>query len=163
MNYQSMPGISRVWVYQSNRILNDAEVNEINKMAQHFIPGWDAHGAILSSSITVHHHLFIVIAVDEQVTQISGCAIDKSVAFIKRVEQQLNINCFDRMNVAYQKNGMIEICSMQEFQTLINDGKVDDQTLVFNNLVSTKNELDSNWQIPLHKSWHKRLLSTPTI
>jgi hypothetical protein len=52
---------------------------------------------------------------------------------------------------------------MQEFQTLINDGKVDDQTLVFNNLVSTKNELDSNWQIPLHKSWHKRLLSTPTI
>lgn len=163
MNYQSMPENSRVWVYQSNRILNDAEVNEINKMAQHFVPSWDAHGALLSSSITVHHQLFIVIVVDEQVTQISGCAIDKSVAFIKKVEQQLNINCFDRMKVAYQKGNMIETCSMQEFQSLIDEGKVNDQTLVFNNLVSTKKELDTNWQIPLYKSWHKRLLSSSTI
>jgi hypothetical protein len=163
MNYQSMPDSSRVWVYQSNRILNDAEVSEINKMAQHFVPSWDAHGAILSSSITVHHHLFIVILVDEQVTQISGCAIDKSVAFIKRVEQQLNIHFFDRMNVAYQKDNMIETCTMHEFQTLLNEGKVDDQTLVFNNLVSTKKEFDTNWKIPLQKSWHKRLLNTPAI
>ena len=163
MNYQSMPESSRVWVYQSNRLLNDAEVNEINKMAQHFVPSWDAHGALLSSSITVLHHLFVIIVVDEQVTQISGCAIDKSVAFIKRVEQQLNIQCFDRMNVAYQNGNTIELCNMQQFQTLLNEGKINDQTLVFNNLISTKKELDTNWQIPLNKSWHKRLLSTPTI
>jgi hypothetical protein len=163
MNYQSMPESSRVWVYQSNRILNDAEVNEINKMALHFMPSWDAHGAMLSSSITVHHHLFIVIVVDESVTQISGCAIDKSVAFMKRLEQQLNIHCFDRMNVAFLKDNMIETSTIQGFQTLINEGKVDDQTLVFNNLVSTKKEFDTNWKIPLHKSWHKRLLSNPAI
>jgi len=163
MNYQSMPESCRVWVYQSNRILNDAEVNEINKMALHFMPSWDAHGAMLSSSITVHHQLFIVIVVDELVTKISGCAIDKSVAFIKRLEQQLNILCFERMNVAYQKDNMIETCTIQEFQTLINEGKVDDQTLVFNNLVNTKKEFDTNWKIPLQKSWHKRLLNMPTI
>jgi hypothetical protein len=110
-----------------------------------------------------HYWLFIVILVDEQVTQISGCAIDKSVAFIKRVEQQLNIHFFDRMNVAYQKDNMIETCTMHEFQTLLNEGKVDDQTLVFNNLVSTKKEFDTNWKIPLQKSWHKRLLNTPAI
>lgn len=163
MNYQSMPESCRVWVYQSNRILNDAEVNEINKMALHFMPSWDAHGAMLSSSITVHHQLFIVIVVDELVTKISGCAIDKSVAFIKRLEQQLNILCFERMNVAYQKDNIIETCTIQEFQTLINEGKVDDQTLVFNNLVNTKKEFDTNWKIPLQKSWHKRLLNMPTI
>ena len=163
MNYQSMPDSSRVWVYQSNRILSDIEVSEINKMAQHFLPGWDAHGAPLSSTIDVHHQLFIVIVVDELVTKISGCAIDKSVAFIKRLEQQLNILFFERMNVAYQKDNMIETCTIQEFQTLINEGKVDDQTLVFNNLVSTKKEFESSWQIPLFKSWHKRLLNMPTI
>jgi hypothetical protein len=67
------------------------------------------------------------------------------------------------MNVAYQKDNMIETCTIQEFQTLINEGKVDDQTLVFNNLVSTKKEFESSWQIPLYKSWHKRLLNMPTI
>ena len=163
MNYQSMPDTSRLWVYQSNRILNDIEVNEINKMVQHFVPSWDAHGALLSSDITVFHNLFIVISVDENVAQISGCAIDKSVGFIKRVEQQLNINLFDRMAVAYQKDNAIEICSINQFQELINQGIVDAQTIVFNNIVTTKKEFESNWNIPLHKSWHKRMLSTGTI
>lgn len=158
MDLQSMPDNSRVWVYQSNRILNDAEVIEINKMAQHFVPGWDAHGALLAASIKVYHQLFIVIMVDESVTQISGCAIDKSVAFINKIEQQLNIHLFDRMIIAYKNNNVIETCTMQEFQDLANKGLINEQTLVFNNLVNTKKEFDSNWIIPLNKSWHKRML-----
>ena len=163
MNYNTMPAESRVWVYQSNRILNDTEVNEISKMAQHFIPGWDAHGALLSASISVLHNLFIVIMVDESVTQISGCAIDKSVGFIKKVEQQLDINLFDRMVVAYKTANEIEVCTMQQFQDLIINGKVSEQNLVFNNLVGTKKEFESNWLIPLSKSWHQRMLSTSTV
>lgn len=162
MNMQSMSDNSRVWVYQSNRILNDAEVQEINKMAQHFTSGWDAHGALLQSIITVYHHLFIVIAVDETTTRVSGCAIDKSVAFIKKIEQQLNIYLFDRMQVAYRHNQVIETCSMHEFQELANQGMINEHTLVFNNLVHTKKEFESNWLIPVGKSWHKRMLSLKT-
>jgi hypothetical protein len=153
---------SRVWLYQSNRILSDAEVKEIQIMAQHFVPGWDAHGVLLAASIKVYHHLFIVIMVDENVTQISGCAIDKSVAFIKKVEQQLNIHLFDRMIVAYKKDTLIETCTMQEFQDLFNQGLINEQTLVFNNLVNTKMEFEKNWLIPLGNSWHKRMLSFKT-
>lgn len=163
MNYQLMAESSRVWVYQSNRILNDIEVNEINTMAKHFLPSWDAHGALLSANIMIFNNLFIVISVDENVAQISGCAIDKSVGFIKRIEQQLNINLFDRMAVAYQKDNTIEICSIAQFQELINHGIVNAQTMVFNNIVTTKKEFETNWNIPLHKSWHKRMLSTSTI
>lgn len=163
MNYQLMPESSRVWVYQSNRMLNDAEVSEINKMAQHFVPGWDAHGALLAANITVFHNLFIVIFVDENVTQISGCAIDKSVGFIKRVEQLLNIQLFDRMAVAYKRDNQIETCSMNQLQELINKGIVNEHTLVFNNLVGTKKEFDNNWLIPISKSWHKRILTIPVI
>lgn len=159
MNASILDENSRVWVYQSNRVLNDAEVSEINKMAQHFVTGWDAHGAMLSSAIKVYYNLFIVIFVDENVTQISGCAIDKSVAFIKKVEAQLNINLFDRMAVAFQQNNRVEITSIAQLQELINQGKVTDETLVFNNLIGTKKEFDHNWLIPLHKSWHKRMLS----
>jgi hypothetical protein len=159
MDIQSMSDNSRVWVYQSNRVLNDAEVQEINKMAQHFVTGWDAHGALLQSMIKVYDYLFIVIIVDETVARVSGCAIDKSVAFIKKIEQQLNVQLFDRMQVAYKRDNMIETCSMQEFQELANSGVINEQTLVFNNLVNTKKEFESNWLIPLGKSWHKRMLS----
>ena len=159
MNIETMDEKSRVWVYQSNRLLNDAEVNEINKMAQHFVAGWDAHGAMLTSAIKVYYNLFIVIFVDENVTQISGCAIDKSVAFIRKVEEQLNIHLFDRMAVAFQQNNMVEITSLSQFQELLNEGKVNEKTMVFNNLVGTKKEFENNWFIPLQKSWHKRMLS----
>ena len=159
MNIQSMVENSRVWVYQSNRILNDVEVDEINKMAQHFVTSWDAHGDLLAATIKVYHQLFIVIMVDENVTQISGCAIDKSVSFIKKVEQHLNIHLFDRMMIAYKNNNMIETCHLQEFQSLANKGLINEQTLVFNNLVNTKKDFESNWLIPLGKSWHKRMLN----
>ena len=56
-------------------------------------------------------------------------------------------------------DNMIETCSMQEFQELANSGVINEQTLVFNNLVNTKKEFESNWLIPLGKSWHKRMLS----
>jgi hypothetical protein len=163
MNFHSMPDNSRVWIYQSNRALNDFEVSEINKMAQHFVPGWDAHGEILASNISVYHNIFIVVTVDESVTRVSGCAIDKSVGFIKRIEQQLNIQLFDRMNIAFKLDQSIEICSLQEFQQLINEGKVNHQTLVFNNLVATKKDFESNWLTPLEKSWHQRMLSMISI
>jgi hypothetical protein len=163
MNFHSMPDNSRVWIYQSNRALNDFEVSEITKMAQHFVPSWDAHGETLASNISVYYNLFIVITVDESVTRVSGCAIDKSVGFIKRIEQQFNIHLFDRMTIAFKPDQSIATCSIHEFQQLINEGKVNNQTLVFNNLVGTKKEFESNWLTPLEKSWHQRMLSMSAI
>jgi hypothetical protein len=159
MSIQQMPSDARVWVYQSNRRMSDAEVDSIKKSGQLFLKDWAAHGANLKSSLDVLYNRFVVIAVDEQQALASGCSIDKSVRFIKDMEQQLNINFFDRMQVAYRDNNDIVACSISEFEKLASQKLVDASTIVFNNMVTTKQEFDTNWEIPLKQSWQSRVLA----
>ena len=143
-----MPSDARVWVYQSNTLLTDAEVNEITAQGKAFIESWTAHGAA-----------FIIISVDEQQALASGCSIDKSLAFIKSLEQRYNLKLLDRMQVAYRKEQTIEVCALSEFEKLAGAGAVTPQTIVFNNMITTKSDFDSNWEIPLQESWQKRVLN----
>jgi hypothetical protein len=63
------------------------------------------------------------------------------------------------MNVAYKAGDSIRICSLAEFEKLINTKQIDENTIVFNNLVSAKLELGANWEIPLKRSWHSKMLA----
>ena len=154
-----MPSDARVWVYQSNTILSDAEVNAIKNEGVHFISDWAAHGASLKASFDVLFNRFIVIAVDEQQAMASGCSIDKSVKFVKELEQKFKLNLFDRMQVAYRKGNEIIVCSLSEFEKLANQGLVNESTIVFNNMVSSKKAFDVEWEVPLKKSWQNRVLA----
>ncbi|HEY0030176.1 MAG TPA: ABC transporter ATPase [Bacteroidia bacterium] len=154
----TMPSDARVWVYQSDRVFSDLELNSIMEAGANFISDWAAHGASLKASFDVLHNLFIVIAVDEKQALASGCSIDKSVRFVKELEQKLSLNLFDRMQVAYRKGKEIAICKLADFEKLAVEGAVDATTIVFNNMVSTKAAFDAGWEVPLKKSWQSRVL-----
>jgi hypothetical protein len=155
----NMPPDARLWVYQSNRILSAAEVEAVQKAGEDFISGWAAHGASLKASFEVLHSLFIVIAVDEQQALASGCSIDKSVHFIKALEQQLHLNLFDRMQVAYRSGNEIKVCKLSEFEKLAASGAVNASTIVFNNMVTSRAAFDKDWEVPLSQSWQNRVLA----
>jgi hypothetical protein len=38
-------------------------------------------------------------------------------------------------------------------------GLITDETVVFNNLVDTKEAFEKNWEISLGESWHKQLVA----
>jgi hypothetical protein len=150
---------SRIWIYQSDRILKQEEEASILQMLHNFTYNWQAHGHDLVALGEVIHHQFIVLSVDEQVAGASGCSIDKSVALMKEIEQQFNINLFDRFRIAYKLNHEIKSCSREDFEKMIEIGEVKEDTLVFNNLIQTRKELENNWEIPLKKSWHARVFN----
>jgi len=154
-----MPADARVWVYQSNRALTEQEVKELKAEGEKFVSGWSAHGAALNASFDVLYDRFIVLAVDEKQALASGCSIDKSVHFIKQLEQQLNLNLFDRMQVAYKKGEELLACSLAEFEKLAVAQEVDENTIVFNNMVSSKAAFDTEWEVPVKKSWQSRVLA----
>ncbi|MBL7883439.1 MAG: ABC transporter ATPase [Bacteroidia bacterium] len=155
----TMPENARVWVYQSNRILTEAEITTIKKAAELFIVDWSAHGATLKASFDILHNLFIVIAVDEQQAMASGCSIDKSVHFIKELELKLNLNFFDRLRVAYIQQEEIKICHLSTFEELAKNNMVNEETIVFNNMVTTKRAFNHEWEVPLKNSWQSKILS----
>jgi hypothetical protein len=156
---KQMPGDARVWVYQSNTILTDAQAVSIVQKGKDFVKSWAAHGAALNASFDILYNRFIIIAVDEKQAQASGCSVDKSLAFIKAVEQEFNLQLLDRMQVAYWKADVIEVCSLKEFEKLANNGAVNAATIVFNNMITTKAGFDSAWEVPLKESWQNRVLN----
>ena len=48
---------------------------------------------------------------------------------------------------------------MFEFQDAIAQNKVNENTIVFNNLVQNKQDFEQNWRVELKNSWHKNLLT----
>lgn len=153
-----LPSTSRVWIYQANRILSDAEVEKANDMIQAFLPQWKSHGKDLAASIEVLHNLFIVVTADEGVEAPSGCSIDSSVKLVKEIASALHVDFFDRLVISYLQNDKIQLTKMFQFQEKLKSGELSADTIVFNNLVDNKGKLESAWVVPVKESWHKQLL-----
>src|ERR1700712_476692 len=86
---------SRVWVYQSDKQLSDADVIKLQVQLDNFTTGWTAHNNQLKAKAEIRYNRFIVLIVDESQAGASGCSIDKSVHFMQQVEQQFGIKLFD--------------------------------------------------------------------
>lgn len=149
--------MTSAWVYQSNRFFTDYEALLIQNRLADFAAGWKVHGEPLSAQAEVRYNLFIVLSVDEQIAAASGCSIDSSVRFLKTLEADFDIQLFDRMNVAFKKEGQLHAASRSEFENLVKDGQIDDTTVVFDNTITSLASLTDKWQIPFGESWHKRV------
>jgi hypothetical protein len=64
-----------------------------------------------------------------------------------------------RLNIAYEVDGELGIAKMADFQQLLSEGKLTKNTIVFNNLVSTKEEFENGWKTTVSNSWHAKLLA----
>jgi hypothetical protein len=149
---------SRIWIYQSNRELNATELARTEHILTGFTADWTAHNNLLKAKAEVRYNRFIVLTVDESQTGASGCSIDKSVALMKTLEQEFNINLFDRFNTAYRTaDGHIATATRAEFEELIKQGAVNADTIVFNNLVSKLSDIDTKWEVAYKNSWHKQV------
>ncbi len=154
-----MPDTSRIWVYQSKRALTEQEANYIIKSGNEFISEWTSHGKMMNAAIEIFHNQFIVLAVDEAAAKASGCGIDKSVKYFNALDSELRLDLFNRLNTAYSIQNEIKTCSINDFENHLQSGKLNSDTLVFNNLISLKAEIDNNWLIPVSRSWHSKFLS----
>ncbi len=159
LSFNEMPNRSKVWIYQSDRNLTDIEIGEIRKKSAMFLIDWSSHGNMMVATIDVLHNRFIVVLVDEDAASASGCGIDKSVRFIQQLEKDYLLNLFDRMLVTFRdENGIIRGTKLQEFEQLVEKGVLNGETIVFNNIVGSKEEMLSLWEVPMKKSWHARML-----
>lgn len=154
---QTQSDNSRVWIYQSNRLFTDSEVIKLNEILTEFNLSWAAHGKKLNSSFEVVDNLFIILAVDEEGQNATGCSIDSSVSVIKQINELLKVDLLDRLNIAYIENNEVQICKMFDFQEKIKSGIITPNTIVFNNLITNYGEFKKNWKTEAKNSWHSDL------
>lgn len=144
---------SRIWIYQSSREFTADETQKINAIAAEFVNTWSAHGAALKAAAEVLYNRFLIIGVDENQAAASGCSIDKSVALIKKIETDFNTDLLDRMQIAYRKDGKINTFKLPHVSSLLEKTEITENTIIFNNLVSTKKDWDLKWEVALKDSW----------
>lgn len=156
--YKNLPNNARVWIYQANREFTNKEVDFISTKTQQFINSWTRHGDNLKGSFTIKYNQFLVLAVDESFNNVSGCSIDSSVHFIQQLQNDLNIDLMDKMNVTFKDNDTVNLVKLSDFQKYAKEDKITQDTIVFNNMVNTKEDFEQKWEIPARESWHNRFL-----
>lgn len=144
---------SHVWIYQSSRVFNPAEILQIKELLKNFLIDWKTHGTPVKGFGDLFFSQFIVIMADESATGVSGCSTDSSVRLIKQIEKDCEVDLFDRQMLAFVINEKIQLLPLSQINNAIETGLVSANTLYFNNTILTKKELLNHWIIPVKKSW----------
>lgn len=150
---------SKVWIYQSDREFNTDEVVAIQEQLNKFTAQWKAHGHQLQAKAEVLYNYFIVFIVDEATAGASGCSIDASVRIVKGLEVEYGVDLFNRFNMAYKVNDKVVVMNKEDFETLITIKKIDQDSIVFNNLVQNLADFETKWEVPLKDSWHNKVFA----
>lgn len=144
---------SRVWIYQASRLFFISEALEIEDMMHSFVDAWQSHGAKVKGYANLLFGQFIVLMADETQAGVSGCSTDSSVRLIKAVEEKFKVTMFDRQALAFIVKEKVQLIPLSQLKYAVENQFISGETLYFNNLVQTKNELLSNWMIPVKESW----------
>ena len=158
VDFNTLPDNARVWIYQANRQFTTSEVEQIKDKLKTFAINWKRHGEDLKASFKIEYAQFIVLAVDENYNDISGCSIDASVAIIKDIENHFHIDLLNKMNVSFKDGENINTVSLKDFKEYAKQHKINNNTIVFNNLVSSKAEFTTSWETEAVNSWHAKFL-----
>lgn len=156
VDFKKLSDSSKIWIYQSNRQFTDVEVNEISDELEKFTSSWKRHGDDLRASYQIKYNQFIILAVDESYNGVSGCSIDASTHIFKKFENKYQVDLFNKMVTAFKDGDHINVVSLFDFQKFVNEQKIDNKTIVFNNMINTKKELEQSWEVTADSSWHKR-------
>ncbi len=154
--FENLPEESKIWIYQSNRKFTDEEFAAIKSDLKLFIESWEAHGNNLESSFELKYNRFIILAVNQEVQMATGCAIDRSVAFIQDLEKKYNVDLLDKMNVTFKLGEHVAHKTLIDFKKMAKDKAVTENTIVFNNLINNIAEYNESWEVPAMDSWHSR-------
>lgn len=144
---------NRIWVYLAARPLTKSEAEAVTSDLNMFLSGWAAHGKPLSSHAIVLHDVAIVIEVDEDFEEASGCSIDKLTHFIKNLSDKLDLDLFNRRRVVVLADGKTPvITSLDKLAEAGRKGEIKHDDVVMNASVGNKTDYESFFLSPLAES-----------
>ncbi len=165
LNYQQhlpeeFSDTSKVWVYQSSRLFSMGEAFEIEDLLTDFIANWESHGSPIKGYGNLFFGQFIVLMADDSSARLCGSSADKSIRLMKDIEGLLKVDLLNRQSLAFLKDDKVQILPLSQLSYALENNFVEPDTIYFNNLVSTKKMLMSEWLVPIKDSWLKNKIKT---
>ena len=156
VSFDQLPAHARIWIYQANRPLTDAELAAVQPTLTQFAAEWTSHGRSLAASAAFLHHQFLVIGLDEAVADASGCSIDSSVRFVRALEEALNVTLLEKSQLAFLVDGEVQLVDRRHLRAAVADGLLRPETLYFDNTVAQRQQLETAWPAPAASTWLAR-------
>ena len=156
VDFNELPKNAQVWIYQSSRKFKEDEMMKIKERLTSFVDDWKDHGKKVTGSFLVKHQQFIIIALDNNERNVPGCVTDASIRALREIERVFEVDLLNKFNTAYRENGSINTVKLIEFQQLVKEDKITIDTIVFNGMISSKQDFETLWEVPANQSWHQR-------
>ncbi|GEM_PF-4117006 len=148
-----------VWVFLADRILDNETVQQLRGEVRSFLADWKDHGKPIRSSLDVVNNAYFIVVADEE--RVDGCPTDDLYAFFKELGGRYGTDFLNRSVVGYiDGERQFRLTTLDELPRLYQEGKINDETLFYNHVVNTPEEL-SDWLRPLRRLWVARFARRP--
>ena len=158
VEFDKLNDTAKIWIYQSSRKFYTEEVPEIKSKIETFLNQWMNNGSALETAYKFNYDRFIILAVNPPNEPLSVETIDNSVSFILDLQTEYKVELLDKLNVCFKQGEFVQYKDVKIFRKLLKNKSISSKTIVFNNLINTKEELTDNWEIPITESWHSRFI-----
>ncbi len=158
-SFESLPKQARIWVYQSDRVLEKVQQELIVDWLEKFINEWNSHGVPLHGGVRLFFDRFIILAVNDTIHVPSGCSIDRSVTVLKALQSKLGVDLLAKNQVAFKhahNSENIFTVPLEQIAYHVAKGNIHTDMFVFNNFIAEKQSLDHHWIVKVSNSWVKR-------
>lgn len=155
-DFNTLPNSSRLWIYQSSIILDENKIHFLKSRLSTFCEKWESHQRILKSAYEIRYNKFVILSVDEMVNDASGCSIDKSVKLFQELEIELNSSFLDKSLIPFKVDDEIITVKLSEIKNSIETGYINENSVLINTLVQTKESYNNEFEILAKNSWLKR-------
>ncbi|SHM96120.1 ABC transporter ATPase [Polaribacter sp. KT 15] len=158
VDFKEIPEDAKVWVYPSSRKFYTNEIEPLEEKVKAFISTWKQDDDTFKASYKILYNRFIVITADNVTTPLKGADIDASVSFILGLQQEYEVELLDRMNVCFKQGEFVQYKDLKDFKKLLKNKALTGKSIVFDNLITTKEDFENFWEIPIEDSWYNRFL-----
>ena len=123
---------------------------------------WAAHGAPLNASFEIRFNQVIIVAVNEDVNQASGCSIDASTRWFKSLGELIQVDFFDRQIASIQEERilLIPITSIKDF---ILSANLSEEDFIIPPQTSDLGHYRTQWLQTVRESWLKKYLVKSSV
>ena len=157
-DYSLITEEAKVWIYPSSRKFYPNEIAGIEDKIKTFVENWKANDENFKASYKFLYNRFIILVADDTNSPLTNADIDTSVSFILSLQETYDVSLLDKMNVCFKQGEFVQYKELKDFKKLLKNKALTGKSIIFDNLISIKQDLDNHWEMPIEESWYNRFL-----
>jgi hypothetical protein len=157
--FENLPDASRVWIFGSDRPLDEEGTTALLKGVDEHLTNWKAHGEPLTVGSQFRDNRFLVIAVDQSTAGATGCSIDGLFRVLQGLEPQIGASLVGGGKVFYRDNhAAVQSTTRDQIPGLVQSGAITKNTVVFDTSLTDLGAFRSGFEKRAKESWIKGMM-----